>query len=106
MEEDSELVVSVVTDDNGPLILLAGEIGLATIGRLTHAVADQLAAGVRYLRIDMAEVRSLNSEAIWFVLVVAATLNGQAGGLELVRPRTAIAAAVRRADTRQLVTIR
>ena len=47
MEGDGELVVSVVTDESGLLILLAGEVNLVTIGRLTEEIADQLAAGVR-----------------------------------------------------------
>jgi anti-anti-sigma factor len=105
MEGDSGLTVSVMTDENGRLILLAGEVNLVTIGRLTEAVADQLAAGARDMRIDMSELRSLSSEAIWVLLVVAATLNGQGGSLVLIRPGPAVAAAVERADTRQLIAI-
>lgn len=106
MEGDSELVVSVVTDESGLLILLAGEVNLVTIGRLTEEIADQLAAGVRDIRIDMSELRSVNSEAIWLLLVVAASLKGQGGNLVLIRPQPAIAAAVEPADTRRLITIR
>jgi anti-anti-sigma factor len=105
MERDSELVVSVVTDESGPLILLAGEVNLATIRRLTEAVADQLAAGVWHMRIDMSELRSANSEAIWLLQVAAATLKGQGGSLMLIRPQRAVAMAVELADTRQLITI-
>lgn len=98
--------VSVVTDGSGSLILLAGEVNLVTIGRLTEEVADQVAAGVRDMRIDMSELCSVNSEAIWLLLVVAASLKGQGGSLVLIRPQPAIAVAVELADTRQLITIR
>ena len=69
-------MVSVVTDESGPLILLAGEVNLATIRRLTEAVADQLAAGVRHMRIDMSELRSANSEAIWLLQVLQLLFSG------------------------------
>ena len=54
----------------------------------------------------MSELRSVNSEAIWLLLVVAASLKGQGGNLVLIRPQPAIAAAVEPADTRRLITIR
>jgi ABC-type transporter Mla MlaB component len=102
MEGDSELTVSVVTDENGRLILLAGEVNLVTIGRLTETVADQLAAGARDMRIDMSELRSVNSEAIWVLLVVARPLTLSAYGettrwLSTVATPGAAAAAARAA---------
>ncbi len=76
---DGQLAVESHTEGDVALVIVAGEVDMATAGILRGTIADRIAAGSRHLVLDLAGVRFLDSTGLG-VLVGARKKVDQVGG--------------------------
>jgi anti-sigma B factor antagonist len=86
----SEFKASVVAGETGPVVVLSGEAGLGSAGRLSELLAAQLAAGAARLLVDASGLSFADSASVRALVLAGRTLRERGGVLALTRPQPAV----------------
>ncbi len=81
------LDIRVAAGDAGPVMTLAGEADLTTVGRLEDALNAQITAGARVLTVDLSGLRFADSATIGALARAARALKAQGGRMDLLNPQ-------------------
>jgi anti-anti-sigma factor len=100
------LEASVTAGVSGPVIVLSGETDLTSAAQLSTLISTQLAAGTRYLTIDISGLRFADSASIRALVLAAKTLEKRGGGLILLHPQQPVARTLALMGAEQIFTIR
>ena len=86
--------------------MLSGEADLTTVAALTDVLTAQLAGGARHLTVDLSGLEFADSSVVRALVLADRTLKDRGGGLELVRPRPAVARALSLLGVDQAIVVR
>lgn len=100
------LAVSVSAGDLGPVLMLAGEADITSVNLLNQALTDQISGGVRHLTVDLSGLGFMDSASLRELVLAARALKDRGGGLELARPRPAVARLLDLHGVTQWITVR
>src|SRR5579863_5938315 len=98
--------MSVTSGDCGPVLVLSGESDVSTAAELTAALTMQVAAGVRYLTIDLSGLGFADSASIQAFVQADRAFKARGGAMELVAPQPTVARVLSLLGVDQFITVR
>ncbi|MFY9934081.1 MAG: STAS domain-containing protein [Streptosporangiaceae bacterium] len=100
------LDVSVATGEAGPVVTLAGEADLTTVGALREALSAQIDGGARHLTVDLSRLRVADSAALHALAPAGRAIEEAGGELELLQPQPAVGRVLELLCLDQVLTVR
>ncbi len=102
----TSLEVLVTAGGPGPVLRLSGEADVTTVARLQAALDEQIAAGARFLTVDLSRLRFADSASIHVLARAGRALSDQGGRLELVDPQPVVARTLSLLGVDRILTVR
>ncbi len=87
METDKQLTITREDSEGGHLLVVTGELDIATAPGLEATVSSLCQAGARRIAIDFSELTFIDSAGVRAILVATDLCADNRSGLELVRSR-------------------
>jgi anti-anti-sigma factor len=102
----SRLKASVSLGEAGPVITLAGEADVSTLGALSDLLTAQLSGGAVQLVIDAAELRFVDAASVRLLAAAGQALRVRGGMLVLLHPQENVRRVLEILGLNQVVVVR